>query len=214
MTETNEELKSGVAVVDGIMVNTLCKGIVGCAMMTVETGTTGYAGGDTGHGGRTYLRLTDEGGTDMRCSVITSDGEMHELTGTGDVKQIEIAFGGDSEMENLIEALDFAAQTLRNMKDSANKKNEADERKQRFADYLKDLVALYKETRSLKGMSDVKVKHKVTSITKEQFFMVGLHDAARREEILLPMVYCEDVYAYIRGKMQEPPQYIDYAREL
>ena len=77
-------------------------------ILFVEVGTTGYRGGDTGHGGRTYLKLQDMSSTDMRVRI---DGEnwVHMMSS----HPLEIAFGGDAELDTLIDALDFAVDTLK-----------------------------------------------------------------------------------------------------
>ncbi len=72
------------------------------AILEVEVGTTGRCGGDAGHGGRTYLRLKDAGDTYMR--VEARDGD------------VALTFGGDAELENLIEGLQFAIDVLKESK--------------------------------------------------------------------------------------------------
>jgi hypothetical protein len=67
---------------------------------TVTVGTNGEQGGDAGHGSRTYLRLGSDG-ADVEIS--THDG------GTG----VTIEMGGDSELRTFVDALEFAAKTLR-----------------------------------------------------------------------------------------------------
>jgi|ERR1700674_947767 hypothetical protein len=69
------------------------------AVFEVEVGSTGECGGDTGCGGRTYLRFKDLGGSDF-IPVVVADGE------------VELRFGGDAELRNLIRALRFAAHVL------------------------------------------------------------------------------------------------------
>jgi hypothetical protein len=83
--------------------------MVHAALLEVEVGTTGLCGGDTGHGGRTYLRLEDEGGTDITVRPISSG------TGSGGV---ELVFGGDAELENLIAGLQFALHVLQESKEN------------------------------------------------------------------------------------------------
>lgn len=58
-----------------------------------EAGTTGYRGGDSGHGGRTVFRIFDISSSDIR--VITSS--------RGDALSVEL--GGDCELETIIVAL-------------------------------------------------------------------------------------------------------------
>ena len=50
---------------DGTEITTYTRDVVSANILEVEVGTTGYMGGDTGHGGRTYFRIKDEGGTDI-----------------------------------------------------------------------------------------------------------------------------------------------------
>lgn len=83
------------------------KEITDCNILGVKVGTTGYKGGDTGHGGRTLLELKDLASTDMRVSV---DGK--ELV---DAQKVTLVFGGDSELDTFKEALLFAYKTLEGM---------------------------------------------------------------------------------------------------
>jgi hypothetical protein len=74
-------------------------------LLRVTVGTNCPQGGDSGHGGRTVLIFEDLGGTDLRCSV---DSEAASYT-----KRIEVVLGGDSECATFIQALEFAANTLK-----------------------------------------------------------------------------------------------------
>ena len=82
--------------VNGQNVVTWGREIVNCNILEVEAGTNGYQGGDTGHGSRTYLRITDLACTDIHCNV-----EENRYGST----TIEIALGGDTELETMKEAL-------------------------------------------------------------------------------------------------------------
>jgi hypothetical protein len=73
------------------------------ACLEVEVGTTGRKGGDSGHGGRTYLRISNLRSADMRIDARDGD--------------VAVVFGGDAELENLIDGLLFAAEVLRNSVD-------------------------------------------------------------------------------------------------
>ena len=42
---------------DGTEITTYSRDVISCNVLEVEAGTTGYCGGDTGHGGRTYFRI-------------------------------------------------------------------------------------------------------------------------------------------------------------
>ena len=73
----------------------------------ITVGTNGYQGGDSGHGGRTYISIHDLGCTDMDVSVSRSSGYGPKL---------EIILGGDSELDSLIEGLRWAADKLEELK--------------------------------------------------------------------------------------------------
>lgn len=97
--------------IDGEKVKTKLQEIASANILTVEVGTNGYHGGDSGHGGRTYLRIKDDSSTDLRCRVI-ANGEVHSFDSACGVNQIEIMLGGDCELDTFTEALSFAADTL------------------------------------------------------------------------------------------------------
>lgn len=88
---------------DGTRITTYSREITSANVLEAEAGTTGYMGGDTGHGGRTYLRITDLGGTDMRVNPI------QDRYGNGG---FEVTLGGDCELATLITALKFITQVL------------------------------------------------------------------------------------------------------
>lgn len=75
------------------------------SIFRVEAGCTAPQGGDAGHGSRAVLRLSDLGGTTWSVTV---DGEERGHPGS-----VELWFGGDAEVDNLVRALEFAALTLR-----------------------------------------------------------------------------------------------------
>ncbi len=89
--------------IDGIKLTTWRKEINSANVLGVEAGTTGPKGGDSGHGGRTYLRIADLGGTDLRCRAYK---DQYGSAG------VEIILGGDSERTSLMEALRFALNAL------------------------------------------------------------------------------------------------------
>ena len=111
--------------VDGIKIKTAKEEFTSANILSVEVGTTGYCGGDSGHGGRTYLRIHDEGSTDMRCKVHgyfvdKESGEAgYDDQFTEDAQDIEITLGGDCEMETFIAALQYAADALEQQKNHA-----------------------------------------------------------------------------------------------
>jgi hypothetical protein len=90
--------------VGGKIIPTWQREIVNCNILEVEVGTNGYHGGDSGHGCRTYLRISDLASTDIEVTP------LFDRCGSGGV---EITLGGDTELETFIEALEFAAMVLK-----------------------------------------------------------------------------------------------------
>lgn len=97
---------------DGTKITTYKTTITSANILEVEAGTTGYEGGDSGHGGRTYFRIENVGGTDFRPVVICNEFEEPE--------GIEVTLGGDTEMETIITALRFIAKTIEDNKGDPN----------------------------------------------------------------------------------------------
>lgn len=98
------EVTNGVRKVNGVEIETWKREITDANILSVEAGTNGYQGGDTGHGSRTYIRIQNEGGTDIGARVL--------LDSLGYVDGVEIVLGGDAELSTMIEALKFAAHVL------------------------------------------------------------------------------------------------------
>jgi hypothetical protein len=73
--------------------------ITSANILQVRAGTTGPCGGDAGHGCRTVFELEDAGGTDIHVDVLEHG--------------VRIRLGGDCELETFIQALEWAAKTLR-----------------------------------------------------------------------------------------------------
>ena len=88
---------------DGTEITTYTRDVVSANILQVEAGTTGYKGGDTGHGGRTYFRIQDEASTDMEIKPILS---KYGCDG------FEVTLGGDCELETMIRALKFITKVL------------------------------------------------------------------------------------------------------
>ena len=65
----------------------------------VKAGTTGFCGGDSGHGCRTYIKIADVGGTDIEVKSTESS--------------VEILLGGDCELSTLINGLYFMLSILK-----------------------------------------------------------------------------------------------------
>lgn len=88
---------------DGTDISTYTREVVSANILKVEAGTTGYRGGDTGHGGRTYFRIQDAASTDM---------EIHTYVDKHGCKGFEVFLGGDCELETTIRALKFITKVL------------------------------------------------------------------------------------------------------
>lgn len=88
---------------DGTELTTYTREVISCNLLEVEAGTTGYMGGDSGHGGRTYFRIEDEGATDM---------EAHTTVDRYGCSKFEVILGGDCELETIIRALKFITRVL------------------------------------------------------------------------------------------------------
>ncbi len=74
--------------------------------LAYEAGTNGYCGGDTGHGGRTYLRLEEVGSGEVDMYVRVNGGAKVDCT------KLEIFFGGDDELDAIKKCLKFMLETL------------------------------------------------------------------------------------------------------
>ena len=90
---------------DGKEITTYSREIIDANLFEVEAGTTGYMGGDSGHGGRTYFRISDLGGTDIKVRPIDS----YKGAGTGG---FEVFLGGDRELVTIMDALKFILKVL------------------------------------------------------------------------------------------------------
>lgn len=80
------------------------QGGFGNGILKITAGTTGYCGGDSGHGAKAFVEFHMEGG---------------DLSTTGDngedcnVEKLVLSVGGDWEIDALIEGLEFAANALK-----------------------------------------------------------------------------------------------------
>ena len=88
---------------DGTEISTYTREVISANILEVEAGTTGYMGGDSGHGERTYFRISDCGSTDMEVRTFV---DRHGCNG------FEVFLGGDCELETTIRALKFITKVL------------------------------------------------------------------------------------------------------
>ena len=103
------EVKRSEQTIGDIKVDTWCATIESSNVIGVEVGTTWHKGGDAGHGARTYLKIEDYGGTDIH---VTSLGNSFSDNG------FSVVLGGDSEIDTLISALEFAVRVLKEQRGS------------------------------------------------------------------------------------------------
>ena len=114
-----DNVKKGKKSIDGNVINTLTKEIDGANILSITVGTNGEKGGDSGHGCRTYIKLKNICSTDITIKPILND-SYRRYDNKDDIESIqensngvEIILGGDSELGTIIEALDFAVETLK-----------------------------------------------------------------------------------------------------
>ena len=88
---------------DGTEITTYTRDVVSANILQVEAGTTGYKGGDTGHGSRTYFRIKDLASTDIN---------IRSHTDSYGGSEFEVTLGGDCELETMIRALKFITKVL------------------------------------------------------------------------------------------------------
>lgn len=86
----------------GLYFTTFSREIISGNVLEVEAGTTGYMGGDSGHGGRTYIRIENKAG-DMTTRIVKNE---------EDNDGVEIMLGGDCELSTIITGLKFIIKAL------------------------------------------------------------------------------------------------------
>ena len=194
-------------IVDGTHIDTYKKEIVSANILEVEVGTTGYMGGDTGHGGRTFFRIKDLASTDMRLAF-RDNGKYFKSRYLND---LELTFGGDCELDTFCEALRIGYNVLSQHSTGALiddfMPSPLEQRQERFALYINELCEHYRKRGSLKGMGDIRNKHHITGLTQQQFFECDLHHASG----YVSREFCDRVYAFILDttKAIPAPKYDD-----
>ena len=89
---------------DTMLLPAIRKTLLSANILEVTAATTGYRGGDAGHGCRTIVRIEDRGGTAIKARVIPES-----IHGNGGV---ELMLAGDCELLTLVDGLRFAADAL------------------------------------------------------------------------------------------------------
>ena len=90
------EVREHTRKIDGMEILTFTREIISANVLSVEAGTNGFQGGDSGHGSRTYFRITDCGSTDIHVNT----------------HGFEVFLGGDCELETIIRSLKFITKVL------------------------------------------------------------------------------------------------------
>ncbi|WP_449288384.1 hypothetical protein [Marinobacter salarius] len=101
-----ENTEVGSVTIDGAEIQTFTYTLTGVHIQSITAGTTGFMGGDRGHGGRTYLKIKDHGSTDLKIKNPKSG--LFEETSS-----IEISLGGDAELNSTIALLEYAVKVLK-----------------------------------------------------------------------------------------------------
>lgn len=189
--------------VDGIRVESFKEELESANILGVEAGTTGHMGGDTGHGGRTYFRISDLASTDMRCKVKGYFNNKYAELETNDASYIEISFGGDTELDTFCEALRIGYEVLGQYAWPVERymPSPKEQRYERFALYINDLCDLYRRQGSLKGMGELRTKHHITAITQQQFYECELNRAPG----YVSQDFCNMVYDFILDNTKAIP---------
>lgn len=86
-------------------IETVIYEITSANTLEVEAGTTGYMGGDSGHGGRTYFKIRDLGSTDIKVGFTDKD-NLYSTDG------FYVELGGDCELDTMITALSCVIKIL------------------------------------------------------------------------------------------------------
>lgn len=189
--------------VNGVSIPTFGASYDICNMLSVEVGTNGFRGGDSGHGSRTYLSFENGYSTDMSVSI---DGVQYSAD------KIELMFGGDNELEMVILALEYAVKTLKNQTNMVTDLSRKEFRQMKFYNYLEELLSMYKESGKLNGMSKLREVYNITTLTKEQFYLLGLNRAVNDKNFTLSKTFANAVYDYVLNKTNNAPipQYQDF----
>lgn len=207
MEKKEEFTPNSSVVVDGIEIKTCRREIASCNIIEAEVGTTGHMGGDTGHGGRTYLKIHDVSSTDMRCRVkgyCEDEGRYVNLE-IDDASIVELSFGGDTELDTFYDALCFAVEVLGRETSGVDYYEPQMSNKElqqiKFAMYINELCEYYRKNHTLSGKSKIREKYKVSDIGVQQFFECDLHKA----EGYVPQDFCNEVYAYVLDTTKAVP---------
>ena len=91
-------------------IRTYRKEFQGCNCLVANVGSNCPKGRDSGHGGRTVLSFEDMGGTVLDVTVRDEHGNEQKVI---QAPKVTLVFGGDSEHEIAIRALEFMLGVLK-----------------------------------------------------------------------------------------------------
>lgn len=197
-----KDKKTNVVFVDGERVQIKSAEFVDACSMTVSVGTNGEHGGDAGHGCRTFLRIRNDSGAFMHCTL--NDGERVYAD------DIIIDLGGDAELRTFVQSLNFAVENLGEKVAFMPyyEPSEKQRKQENFRTMLIELCKHFASTGSLRHMSEITRAYHVSKITKQQFFECGLHEIAKSEilDAILTQEYCNSLYEYVLGHTETAPK--------
>lgn len=98
MFEVTEEIRN----LRNRPVHTFTRLIADDNLLEVEAGTNGFKGGDTSEGSRTFIRIEDQGDTDMKATALGIDG----------FEGLTLEFGGDEGLRSALTAFKFIVRVL------------------------------------------------------------------------------------------------------
>ena len=104
-----------------------------------EAGTTGYRGGDSGHGGWTFFRIFDYSSSDIRA-ITNSRGDS-----------LSVELGGDCELDTIIQALKSIALILEASTKGGTERTSAEQ----IAALMKGNSELPLELRKVKALEEI-----------------------------------------------------------
>ena len=145
----------------------------------------------------------------MRCNVRGYDkNEPHrrKTVQYENAERVDIILGGDCELETFYEALKFALNVL-SEHTAGTEARTMSQRKVAFYLYINELCEMYRKNGTLKGMSEIRDKHGITGVTKQQFFEAGLDHAKG----FVDSEFTDKLYEYVldNSKSKKSPVYSD-----
>jgi hypothetical protein len=121
--KNNKFKNKKVRTIDGVRVQTLETEISSLYnSLTVEVGTTGYMGGDSRKGGRTFLKILNTNNSDFNV--------RKDASGQG----FSLRLGGDTELDTLIESLEFAVNELKKQRNATTSKEFVSNKKHTYSE--------------------------------------------------------------------------------